>query len=108
MKELEKIYHIAKYTFVEIYKGKILYNVLLIGIGLILLTYVASEFTYGVPSRVALDFGLGTLYLSSVGIALFLGATLISKELENRTVYMILSRPLKRSSFLLVIMFAKC
>jgi len=101
MNEILKIVEIAKYTFVEIYKGKIFYILLILGITLVLLTYIASEFAYGVPARIALDFGLGSLYLSSSGIALFLGATLISREIESRTVYMILSRPLTRTSFLL-------
>lgn len=91
---------VAKYTFLEIFKSKIILNVLFIGMALAIICYVASEFTYGVPQRVALDFGLGTLSLSSNIIAIFLGVTLIAKEIENRTVYMILSRPISRNSFL--------
>src|SRR5690606_26795267 len=82
-------------------KSKILYNILFLGIGLLVVTYIAQQFTYGAPSRVALDFGIGVLSLSSVGIAIFMGVGLLSKEIENRTVYMIISRPVKRSSFVL-------
>ncbi len=99
--ELGKIAVISKFTFIELYKSKIMMNAVLLGIGLVVLSYVASEFTYGVPQRVALDFGLGTLSLAAVGVAIFMGAGLISKEIENRTVYMILTRPLNRSSFLI-------
>lgn len=91
---------IAKYTFLELVKSKILYNIVFLGIGLLTVTYVAYSFTYGEPDRVALDFGLGMLSLSSVGIALFIGVSLLSKEIESRTVYMIVSRPVKRSSFI--------
>lgn len=101
MNELKKINTIAYYTSREILKSKILLNVLLLGVGLLITTYVAFSFTYGEPSRVALDFGLGTLSLSSVGIAIFIGVSLLSKEIDNRTVYMVVSRPVARSSFIL-------
>ena len=87
---------VAYYTFKEILKSKILLNVFFVGLGLMLVTYVATEFTFGVPERVAVDFGLGMLSLSSLAISLFLGVGLLSKEIESRTVYMIISRPVPR------------
>ena len=96
-----KIFTIAYYTFKEIFKSKILVSVFFAGLGLMLVTYVATEFTYGVPERVALDFGLGILSLSSLAISLFLGATLLSKEIDSRTVYMVISRPVPRFAFIL-------
>jgi ABC-type transport system involved in multi-copper enzyme maturation permease subunit len=85
----------------EVLKSKILLNVFLIGLGMMLITFVASEFTYGVPGKVALDFGLGMLWFSSCGISLFMGVTLIAKEIDSRTVYMIISRPVPRYAFVL-------
>lgn len=100
MNTLSKIHTIALFTMRDILKSRILLNVFLIGLGMMLMTYVAAEFTYGVPSRVALDSGLGMLTISSLGIALFMGATLISKEIDSRTVYMIISRPVPRYAFI--------
>lgn len=98
---LQKTLTIAFYTFKEIWKSKILLNVFFVGVGLMVVTYVATEFTYGVPERVALDFGLGMLSLSTLGISLFLGVGLLSREIESRTVYMVISRPVPRFSFIL-------
>ncbi len=98
---LNKTFTIALYTFKEIWKSKILLNVFFVGMGLMVVTYVATEFTFGVPERVALDFGLGMLSLSSLGISLFLGVGLLSKEIESRTVYMVISRPVPRYAFIL-------
>lgn len=97
----KKIGVIAGTTFKEIWKSKILLNVFFIGIALMVVTFVATEFTFGVPERVALDFGLGMLSLSSLGISLFLGASLLSKEIDSRTVYMVISRPVPRYAFIL-------
>lgn len=97
---LRNILTVAKYTFKEIVQSKVLINTFLIGIGLFVLTYVAYNFTYGEPSRVALDFGMGVLSLSSVGIAIFMGVSLLYDEIENRTLYVIISRPVPRYAFL--------
>ncbi|WP_417337141.1 ABC transporter permease [Halobacteriovorax marinus] len=92
---------VAKYTFSEFVQSKILYNVFFLSLGLLLMTYVASEFTYGVPNKVALDFGLGASSISTLLISIFLGANLIVREVENRTLYMIISRPISRVEFML-------
>jgi ABC-type transport system involved in multi-copper enzyme maturation permease subunit len=98
---LRKMIIVAQYTFKEVYRSKIMMNVVLLGLSMAVVSYGAAEFTYGVPGKVSLDFGLGVLTLSCVGIAIFMGSTLISKEVESRTIYMALSRPISRSSFLI-------
>ncbi len=95
-----KILIIAEYTFKDLLKSKILYISLIMGLAIMLATYVATEFTYGVPEKVALDFGLGLLTISSLGVSLFMGATLLSKEIDSRTVYMVISRPVPRWVFI--------
>lgn len=100
MKTLSKVLIVAKYTFKEIIKSRILYGTGFLGIAIVTLTFVATEFTYGVPEKVSLDFGLGLLSLSSIGISLFMGATLLSKEIDSRTVYMVISRPVPRWAFI--------
>lgn len=98
---MDKLLIISKFTFKEIVKSKILLNTLFLGLVLLIVTYVAYSFTYGEPQRIALDFGLGMLSLSSVGIAIFFGVGLLSSEIESRTVYMIISRPVPRYAFYL-------
>ena len=100
MSGLNKSIIVARYTASEILNSKILLNTLFIGIGLFVLTFVAYSFSYGDPARIALDFGLGMLSLSSVGISIFMGVSLLFDEIENRTIYQVISRPVKRSSFL--------
>ncbi len=95
------VLYIAAQTFKEIYQSKILVNILFLGFFLFLVTYVVSEFSYGVANKVTLDIGLGTLSLSGTAIALFLGATLIQKEIASRTLYMVISRPVSRTTFLI-------
>lgn len=90
---------IAIQTFKEIYQSKILLNVIILGVVIALSIFVSAQMTYGAAPRVGLDVGLGVLSFSSIGIAIFMGATLIDKEIKSRTLYMIISRPVSRRSF---------
>ena len=98
---MNKTLIVAKYTFIEVYRSKVMLSILFIALGLVAVSYVASEFAYGAPSKVALDFGFGLTSISNLIMAIFIGSTLLSKEIENRTLYMILSRPISRTSFML-------
>jgi len=100
MDSIVKSYIVAKYSFGEIIKSRVLYNVLLLGIALGVISLVAAGLTYEVPGRVAIDLGLGMLSLSAVGIAIFMGVNLLSKEIESRTIYIMLSRPIGGVSFI--------
>ncbi|MCB9094609.1 MAG: ABC transporter permease [Halobacteriovoraceae bacterium] len=96
---MKNISIIARYTFKEFIKGKIAIAVLsLCGI-LFFTTYVASELTYSTVNRIILDIGFGLVVLSSMSMAIFLGVNLISNELESKTLYMVLSRPVSRFEF---------
>lgn len=98
---MNKTFIVAKYTFIEVYRSKVMLSILFIALGLVIISYIASEFAYGAPSKVALDFGFGLTSISNFIMAIFIGSTLLSKEIENRTLYMILSRPISRTSFML-------
>lgn len=98
---MNKALIVARYTFIEVYRSKVMLSIVFIAIGLITISYVASEFAYGAPAKVALDFGFGLTAISNLIMSIFIGSTLLSKEIENRTLYMILSRPISRTSFML-------
>lgn len=98
---IKNIFTLIKYTYIEIYKSKVLISTFLASLGIVLITYIASEFTYGVPKRVIIDLGLGCISFVSVIISVLMGSNLIAQEIENRTIYMILSRPISRVNFLI-------
>lgn len=92
---------VAKYTFLEVYRSKLMISIFFLAFGLIVLSFVASEFAYGAPGKVALDVGLAVMSLSNLVMSILIGTTLLSREIDQRTIYMIISRPISRSSFLL-------
>lgn len=92
---------VAKYTFLEIYRSRLMVSLFFLGIGLLLICYIASEFGYGAAGKISLDVGLGFMSISNLIISIFIGSTLMGKEIEQRTLYMVLSKPISRASFLL-------
>lgn len=92
---------IAKYSLQDIIRSKLMINIFWVSLGVFILTYVTSEFSYGRPDKIALDFGLAISSLATCFIAIFAGASLVFDEIENRTIYMSLVRPITRTSFIL-------
>lgn len=97
---MRNVITVTKFTFLEVYRSKLMISLLFLAIGLVLVSFVASEFAYGAPAKVSLDVGLGIMSISNIIISIFIGSTLLNKEIEQRTLYMVLSKPISRSSFL--------
>lgn len=100
MNSLKNIYIIALMSLKQLLQSKLLYSAFVISLFILLLVYISYQFTFGVPGRVALEVGLGLMSLASNALSLYMGLTLISSEKKNRTLYMILSRPVSRWSYL--------
>ena len=100
-RNFNNILTVCNYTIREIYQSKVLFNVVILGFFIILISYIATEFTYGTQQKVALDFGPGLASFAAVGISIFWGVNLISSEVESRTLYLVLSRPILRRDFIL-------
>lgn len=98
---MNSVYPIAFQTFLEVKKTKLLTIISLLSLFIIFITLLAANLTYGVPKKIVIDFTLGLLSISSIGIAIFFGVELIAREIENRTLYMILSRPVTRAEFII-------
>jgi len=90
---------IGKVTFSEVIRDKILYNVILCAFVLFFMGFFASRLNFLHPERIVLDFGLLTVNLSCSMIAILIGAGLIPKEFERRTIYVALSRPISKQQF---------
>ncbi len=98
---MKNLLTVTKFTFLEVYRSKLMISLVFLALGLVIVTYVASQFTYGASAKISLDVGLGIMSISNLIISIFIGATLLSKEIEQKTLYMILSRPISRSTFIL-------
>jgi ABC-type transport system involved in multi-copper enzyme maturation permease subunit len=92
---------IARVTFFEVIRDKILYNIIVCAGLLFAIGFLASRLTFLRPERVTLDFGLSAVNISCAMIAIFTGASLIGREFERRTIFVALSHPISRAQFVL-------
>jgi Cu-processing system permease protein len=91
---------VALNTFRENRRDRILYVLVLFAALLILGAVVASDLTPYEQTKILLDLGQAAISLVGGMIAIFLGIGLVSKEIERRTIYVIVSKPVSRNSFL--------
>jgi len=90
---MNNIITIAKNTFKETIRDRILYAILAFAFLFLASTYFLSSISLGEDIKVVKDLGLAGIYIFSIIIAVFLGTSLIYKELEKRTLYIIISKP---------------
>jgi ABC-type transport system involved in multi-copper enzyme maturation permease subunit len=92
---------IALNTFRENLRDKILYNLVLFALLLIGASVLLADLTIMEHHKMIADMGLAAINLVGVIIAVFVGIGLVSKEIERRTIYTIMARPIKRTQFIL-------
>jgi ABC-type transport system involved in multi-copper enzyme maturation permease subunit len=96
-----RILSIALNTFRENLREKLLYNLLFFALLMIGSSILLSRITLGDYHRLILDLGLASINLFGVLIAIFVGIGLVSKEVDRKTIYTIVSKPIPRYEFLL-------
>lgn len=96
-----KIFVIALNTFRETVREKVLYNLLFFALLMIGSSILLSTLTIGEQSKIIMDIGLASINIFGILIAIFVGIGLVSKEIEKKTIYTIISKPIYRYQFLL-------
>ncbi len=95
-----RILAIAGNTFRENIRDKILYNLILFALIMILSSVALGQLTLGLESKMIIDLGLTSVSVFGTLIAIFLGISLVYKEMEKRTVYALLAKPVHRWEFI--------
>ena len=94
------IRHIAFNTFREAVRDRVLYNLILFAILLAASGLLFGQISIGVERIVLINLGLTAISLFGILIAIFIGIGLVSKEIDKRTLYTVLSRPVQRWEFI--------
>lgn len=101
VQRLLAIHAIAMTTFREAIRNRILYVMALFAAGLILFSAVLSNLTLGFQVRIVTDLSLSAASLVGTTIAVLLGVTSVARELERRTYFPVLARPISRADFVI-------
>jgi ABC-type transport system involved in multi-copper enzyme maturation permease subunit len=92
---------IALNTFREAIRDRVLYLLLVFALILIGVSRLLSLLTVGDEGKIIKDVGLSALSIFGVLTAIFVGVSLVFKEIERRTVYTLLANPVRRWQFVI-------
>jgi ABC-type transport system involved in multi-copper enzyme maturation permease subunit len=98
---LNRIVSIAKNTFREAVRDRVLYNLVLFVLLIIASAILLGDLTDGQEARTIVNVGLNAMLMFGAFIAIFVGVGLVSKEIEKRTVFAIFAKPVSRGEFII-------
>jgi ABC-type transport system involved in multi-copper enzyme maturation permease subunit len=98
---VRKIFGIARYTFIEILRNRVWYVLILFSGILILSTLLLGTLGGEQGVRMITDLGLASIEIIALLSTVFAAVTLVLEEMESRTLYLILTRPVARSVFVI-------
>lgn len=91
---------LALNTFRETIRDRILYAILVFALLMLASTLFLGSLTIGQDVKIMLDVGMAALELFGVAIAIFVGTSLLHKELDKRTLFTVLTKPVSRWQFI--------
>jgi ABC-type transport system involved in multi-copper enzyme maturation permease subunit len=98
---LSRLLAIAAVTLREVLRRKVQVNLILFGAVLIVASFLVSGLTIGEGHRILSDLGLTAMQLIGLLVAVFLGASLISGDIERRVLQPVVAKPVSRTQYVL-------
>lgn len=98
---MKRVGVVALNTFREAVRDRVLYNLLLFALVMMAASIIAGQISIGIEETVIATLGLSAISLIGLLIAIFIGVGLVSKEMDKRTLYALLAKPVRRWEFLL-------
>jgi ABC-type transport system involved in multi-copper enzyme maturation permease subunit len=92
---------IALSVFRESIRDRVPYNLVLFAVLLIGASFFLGQLTAGQDVKIIKDLGLAATAVFGLFIAIFIGIGLVSKEVERRSIYALLSKPISRPQLVL-------
>lgn len=92
---------VALNTFREAVRDRVLYNLLFFALVMMAAAIFVGQISIGIEKIVLVTLGLSAISLIGLLISVFIGVGLVSKEMDKRTLYALLAKPVRRWEFLL-------
>ncbi len=91
---------VALSVFRESVRDKVFYNLLLFAIVLVMASLLIGQLTASQDLKIIKDLGLSATSIFGLFIAVFVGISLVWKEVERRSIYSLLAKPIRRSELI--------
>jgi ABC-type transport system involved in multi-copper enzyme maturation permease subunit len=90
---------VARHVFKDSVRDKVLYAIVAFAILLMATSYLIGQLTAGQDVKIIKDLGLAAMSIFGLFIAIFIGIGLVAREIDRRSVYAVLAKPVRRSEF---------
>jgi len=98
---MNRVTVVAWNTFREAVRDRVLYNLVFFALVMIAAAILVGQISIGIEQMVIVTLGLSAISVIGLLIAVFIGVGLVSKEMDKRTLYALLAKPVRRWEFLL-------
>jgi ABC-type transport system involved in multi-copper enzyme maturation permease subunit len=98
---IRRILLVARHVFKESVRDRVLYAIGAFALLLVLASVAIGQLTAGQDVKIIKDLGLAVIELAGVLMSVFVGVGLVSREIERRSIYGLLAKPLPRWEFIL-------
>ena len=92
---------VALNTFREAVRDRVLYNLVFFALLMMVAAIAVGQISIGIEQTVIVSLGLTAISVIGLLISVFIGVALVSKEMDKRTLYTLLAKPVRRWEFLL-------
>jgi ABC-type transport system involved in multi-copper enzyme maturation permease subunit len=97
---MSRIFSVAVNTFREAVRDRVLYNLVFFALLMIAAAIFVGQISLEIESIIIVTLGLSAISAIGLLIAVFTGVGLVSKEIEKRTLYALVAKPVRRWEFL--------
>lgn len=94
------LWPVSLITFKEGIRNRAIYGIFLMALMLLIVNFLLCSMIPREVGKVAVDIALSTVYFSGLLLVFFVGINLMAKDLDKRTIYMVISRPISRSQYI--------
>lgn len=91
---------VALHVFRDSVRDKVLYSIVVFAVLLMATSYLIGQLTAGQDLKIIKDLGLAAMSLFGLFIAIFIGIGLVAREIERRSIYAVLAKPVRRHEFI--------
>jgi len=98
---VKRVGTVALNTFREAVRDRVLYNLVFFALVMMASAILVGQISVGIEQIVIVTLGLSAISIIGLLISVFIGVGLVSKEIDKRTLYALLARPLRRWEFIL-------
>lgn len=96
---MNRICAIATNVFREVMRDRILYLIAFYAGAIFLANYLLPEVAAATEKKILLDLTLAAMPVIGLIVAIFVGTNLVNKEIEKRTVFVLIAKPVSRAEF---------